>query len=544
MDPGPADFPAARQTITGRAARRHHHPLATVTDVITMNGTVYKHCGCTRIVPGPNGVPARRQWGTSCPKLRRADGRWNPRHGTWGCQRQLPTAPGERRATLQSFGHPTRDAAEAALDRVNELLDLAPRADHPGTALATIAGLIRDAIKARRPLPDPDEVRARLTAGQPIDTVLLVAQYLREWIEGKNDLKPNTRRSYRQQIEQYLIPALGHHRLDRLRAAHLQAALDQIAQDAAVIAAENTARRAVADAAKRAWHAWDRAAAQAARTKLAEMPPFRSPAGPATIQRIRACLRSALTDAAKQQLVTVNVAKLVNLPTARRPKPKIWTPARVAAWRKTGEIPNTVMVWTAPQTTSFLARAKTHPLHPLYLLVAHCGLRRGEAVGLPWADLDFSTGEIQISQQIIQLGWATDTDTTKSEAGDRTVIAPLVVLKALAVHRKKQTAAQLAHGPGYLDTGLVFTDEHGGPLHPDHVLEQFQRLAREADLPPIRLHDLRHGAATLALAAGVPMKTVSEMLGHASITITADTYTVVDEARRAAADAIADQLAG
>ncbi|MEY9935609.1 integrase [Catenulispora sp. GP43] len=81
------------------------------------------------------------------------------------------------------------------------------------------------------------------------------------------------------------------------------------------------------------------------------------------------------------------------------------------------------------------------------------------------------------------------------------------------------------------------------PLHPAHVTDQFTLLAREAGLPPIRLHDLRHGIATHALAAGVPLKVVSELLGHATTGITGDIYTtVVDEAKRAAAAAIAGQI--
>ncbi|MBS2962061.1 site-specific integrase [Actinocrinis puniceicyclus] len=421
---------------------------------------------------------------------------------------------------------------------------MADLADVPGAARSTIADMIQEAIRTHAPLPDPQDVRARITVGVPIDTVLTVGQFLLEWIDAKKDLKANTRRSYRQQITQYLIPAIGHHRLDRLRAAHVQAALDRIAQDAAAIETTNAARHAVEAEARQAWRTGDRAAAQAARAKLVAMPPFRRPAGPATVQRIRACLRSALTDAQKQQLVTVNVAKLVNLRSGRRPKPKVWTDARVTAWREDGQIPGPVMVWTAPQTTAFLARAASHRSirFTRSSRTADCAAAKQSACA--GSTSTSPPAKSRSPSRSCNSAGRLATDDTKSESGDRTVIAPLVVLKAIAVHRKKQAAARLACGEDWQQTGLVFTDDHGASLHPDYVLEQFQRLVREAGLPPIRLHDLRHGAATLALTAGVPMKTVSEMLGHASITITADTYTsVVDEARRVAADAIADQLA-
>jgi integrase len=95
-----------------------------------------------------------------------------------------------------------------------------------------------------------------------------------------------------------------------------------------------------------------------------------------------------------------------------------------------------------------------------------------------------------------------------------------------------------------LETGLVFTGDTGGPLHPSQVTKQFRDLIGTADLPPIRLHDLRHGTATHALTAGVPIKIVSDLLGHSGYLITADTYTsVADEAKRAAAHAIADLFA-
>src|SRR5262249_3949117 len=94
-------------------------------------------------------------------------------------------------------------------------------------------------------------------------------------------------------------------------------------------------------------------------------------------------------------------------------------------------------------------------------------------------------------------------------------------------HRRHQPAERLATGPTWPDTDLVFTHPDGTPLHPAHATTHFHHLTATAGLPPIRLHDLRHGAATLALAAGINLKTVQAMLRHSSITITAHTYTRV-----------------
>ncbi|WP_432873185.1 tyrosine-type recombinase/integrase [Microbispora rosea] len=107
-------------------------------------------------------------------------------------------------------------------------------------------------------------------------------------------------------------------------------------------------------------------------------------------------------------------------------------------------------------------------------------------------------------------------------------------------HRKRQAAEQPAAGEAWTDSGFVFTDECSRPLHPQHVGDQYYLLAHEVELPPVRLHDLRHGAASLMLAAGVDLKVVQETLGHVSSTFTRDTYTsVYPEVARAAAESTA-----
>jgi hypothetical protein len=97
----------------------------------------------------------------------------------------------------------------------------------------------------------------------------------------------------------------------------------------------------------------------------------------------------------------------------------------------------------------------------------------------------------------------------------------------LRAHRAKQQAEADAYGDGYRDSGHVFTNRNGDPMSPGWLTHIFQRLIAEHGMPPVRLHDLRHGAATLALAAGVELRVVQEMLGHSSIVLTADTYTSV-----------------
>lgn len=111
---------------------------------------------------------------------------------------------------------------------------------------------------------------------------------------------------------------------------------------------------------------------------------------------------------------------------------------------------------------------------------------------------------------------------------------------ALRQHRARQQRAKREWGEAWIDSGRVFTRANGSWVQPDWLTDHFDRLVRRSGLPPIRLHDLRHGAATLALAAGVDMKVVQEMLDHASYALTSDTYTsVLPEVARAAAEAAA-----
>ncbi len=179
----------------------------------------------------------------------------------------------------------------------------------------------------------------------------------------------------------------------------------------------------------------------------------------------------------------------------------------------------------------------------MFHLIAYRGLRRGEAVGLRWQDADLARGVVRITQQVIQLGWATEVGDPKTDSGARAVTLDGRSVAVLRSWRVTQAGERSTWGSAWQDSGLMFTREDGSQLHPDTVTTVFEQLHRKAGLPPIRLHDLRHTAASLALAAGVPLKVVSEQLGHSSLAITADTYTsVLPAVAHAAAEAVADVI--
>ncbi len=371
------------------------------------------------------------------------------------------------------------------------------------------------------------EARAAMTAslaafggGEPVmPSRATVSAYLEEWLAGKGGLRSTTRRSYGEHIRLYLAPGLGHLRL----AALTDADVDRLFM-----------------AMRELGPSTDPGPGSTTRRLLAARAPGHGvhPLSPATIRRVHATLMSALNTAVKRKLIPANPARHLELAPARRPRAVVWTPERVAQWKRDGLAPP-VAVWTAEQTGTFLDAARSDRLYPLFHLIAYRGLRRGEAVGLRWVDVDLERGALRVTQQVVQLGWATEIGPPKTGSGERTISLDEKTVAVLRRWSVLQVRHREGWASGWVDSGLVFTRENGGPLHPDLATDAFARLARRAGLPPIRLHDLRHTAASLALQAGVPMKVVSEQLGHSSLAITADTYTsVLPAVARAAAEAV------
>jgi integrase len=163
----------------------------------------------------------------------------------------------------------------------------------------------------------------------------------------------------------------------------------------------------------------------------------------------------------------------------------------------------------------------------MWWLIALRGLRRGEAAGLRWCDIDLDAGTLTIAQQRIAYGRTVHVGPPKTAASSRTVALDRATVRLLREHRRRQHSERDTAGDHWQDSGYVFTTPDGAPLHPDWLTRRFRRLVTLSGLPPVRLHDLRHGAASLALAAGADLKTVQALLGHASIVLTADTYTSV-----------------
>ena len=226
----------------------------------------------------------------------------------------------------------------------------------------------------------------------------------------------------------------------------------------------------------------------------------------------------------------------------KRSRPIVWEPERVERWRATGEVPSPVMVWTDELLADFLDYAADHApdIHPMLHLMAY----RGKTCGLLDAGVRLHKAEIGIIKQITAYGGGSiHHKKPKSEAGNRDVIIDPDTVALITSYKAQRAKWQLAAGPAWPDTGLFFRPPRRQSLAPASVSQRFRRLIQRGGFPPIRLHDLRHCAATIALEAGIDIKVVSEQLGHSTITLTRDTYqSVSKELHHEAAGAVAERI--
>lgn len=161
--------------------------------------------------------------------------------------------------------------------------------------------------------------------------------------------------------------------------------------------------------------------------------------------------------------------------------------------------------------------------------------------GLRWKDVDFDKERISVRQALVSVGYEIVTSTPKSHQA-RVIDLDQGTTGQLRRHRELQEADRAEWGSDYLDRNLVFCKEDGTPIHPHTFSQAFERQVVKVDVPKIRLHDLRHTHATVALAAGIPVKVISERLGHESPAFTLKQYTHVIPGMQADAARVVAQL--
>ena len=235
---------------------------------------------------------------------------------------------------------------------------------------------------------------------------------------------------------------------------------------------------------------------------------------PTTVRRVHATLRRAFRDAVRWGLLEKNPVASCD-------------PPRLA--RDTG-----MRTWTLEELQSFLRATKGDDLHVLWMLLATTGIRRSEALGLRWANIDLTGRTIAIRETLVLVGSSPYFSEPKS-ARSRRVVA-LDATSCAALKRLRGGASP---------DELVFRDETGDPFHPGAVSKRFREAVIDADLPRIRLHDLRHTHATLALQAGIHPKIVSERLGHSTVAFTLDVYShALPTLQRDAAERLGELILG
>jgi integrase len=191
--------------------------------------------------------------------------------------------------------------------------------------------------------------------------------------------------------------------------------------------------------------------------------------------------------------------------------------------------------WNLADLQAFLDVAMTHRLGPALWLTAMTGMRRGEIIGLQWDDVDFAAGTLSIQRSVTCTGYEVHVTRTKTRTSRRPINLDTRTLRVLADWRAAQR-----HELGGRQVAEVFTTVEGTRIHPHLLSQTFDRLVAKAGLRRIRLHDVRHTHATLLLKAGVPLKVVSERLGHSSPAFTMTVYQhVIPGMQRDAADVFA-----
>ena len=313
----------------------------------------------------------------------------------------------------------------------------------------------------------------------PVST-LTVGSYLDRWMQHKaGEVRASTLQSYRVIIENQLKPILGRERLDKLQPRHV----DYLHKK---IQAKNLSHR--------------------------------------TLEHAHTLLHGALNHAVRVELLPRNVAETVKLPRRSMPKAEM-------------------KVWTTEQVSLFLEQASTHRLYALFYLALSTGMRRGELMALQWENIDLEQGVIRVKSNLVELKGEIQITEPKTRASKRLIPLAADTVAVLRTHQGKQAEERAQMGAKWQEHGLVFPTQVGTYLDSANLTRTFQQLTKAANLPIIRLHDLRHTHASLLALRGVTPKVIADRLGHTNVSFTMQVYThLYDEQRREAAPNLAELI--
>lgn len=377
-----------------------------------------------------------------------------------------------------------------------------------------------------------EEAHDRLTklqAGQMMGvrlptTTSTVGEYLDFWLNEivRGRVRPTTFQSYEYMTRTYLVRALGKKRLTKLRGVDIRQAFNRVKLTCQCCALGKDHAREERAAQLRAQQAARKPRKNARKIVgarcCAKTPPecCRSLVADGTIRYLHRILRAALQDAVAEDVLTQNAAKNVRLSQRYRPR---------------------FVPWSGDEARSFLAVARRDRLYALYAVALSLGLRRGEALGLRWEDVDLEGAVVRVRQALHRVNRRLELGPVKTDGSERAVALPEACCAALRRHRELQEAERHGAGNAWKDHNLVFATKIGTPIDPRNINRHFEELCTAAGVRRIRFHDLRHSCATLLYEQGVPIENIQDVLGHSSPTITKLIYIEVTErVQRAAVD--------
>lgn len=317
-------------------------------------------------------------------------------------------------------------------------------------------------------------VRARAAGNRPADRRLSVGAYARSWLDGLQ-VRPRTAESYRSTIEHHVLPSLGPIALSALTAVEIREMVTGL---------------------------------------------LRHGVGRRTSAYALTVLSVSLNQAVRDGLIARNPAASVARPQPA-PRPSVYLDAAAAV--------------------RFMTAIAGDRLEAFYLVAMATGGRRGELLGAFWPDFDLEARQLTIRRTLVyRPGDAYEFGEPKTARSRRVVPLPIMAVNALRAHDLRQKRERLTAGPRWLGdpkAPLVFATRTGRPLAGGTISHALTRHLSQAGLPHQRLHDLRHGYASILLAEGVSLRVIQELLGHATIATTSDIYSHISPGNLEAADA-------
>lgn len=300
------------------------------------------------------------------------------------------------------------------------------------------------------------------------------ADYLRLWLDHyakSGRVRPTTVASVTNHVNAYLLPRIGDMPLRRVTTATVnKLAADLLANGRTGYGKPNTKRGGLA---------------------------------PKTVRGIIGTLHKAFSDGVKWGHLPTNPADHADLPAVTRPDLEVWDTEQVARFLR-------------------VAADNNDPMLEVWVFMFVTAMRRGEILGLRWDDIDPGTNRVTVRQTRVMANGRVTVGIPKTDRGRRTITLDAATMAMLEGVKARQEATQAAlGGPG---CAYVFTEADGTPIHPQVLTRRYKAAARLAGVPVARIHDGRHTAITIQLAAGVPIHVVSSRAGHSRVAFTLDTY--------------------